>query len=108
MTPADAKTHSAPAQSSPKYPEVWNDLVSPRDLVWSLLLCSGATIAALLIATWLGSSLFFWGLGGSVVGFIAAAALIRPKRVVTITDAAVSTVINDDGGSADDDAEGGR
>jgi hypothetical protein len=32
----------------------------------------------------LGSSEFFWGLGGSVVGFGAAVALVRPKRDVQI------------------------
>ena len=61
--------------SSEEYIEVWNDLVSPRDLTWSLAICGGATVAALLIATLLSSSLFFWGLGGSVAGFIICAVM---------------------------------
>ncbi len=70
--------------SSEEYIEVWNDLVSPRDLTWSLAICGGATVAALLIATLLSSSLFFWGLGGSVAGFIICAVMFSPKRMVRI------------------------
>ena len=73
--------------SSEEYIEVWNDLVSPRDLTLSLAICGGATIAALVIATLLSSSLFFWGLGGSVVGFIICAVAFTPKRMVQLADA---------------------
>lgn len=87
--------------SSEEYIEVWNDLVSPRDLTWSLAICGGATVAALLIATLLSSSLFFWGLGGSVAGFIVCAVVFAPKRVVRIVSADESGVNESAYGSAD-------
>lgn len=68
------------------YIEVWNDLVSTRDLTWSLVICGVTTALALLVATLLSSSEFFWGLGGAVVGFAVCVALFAPKRVVRITD----------------------
>ncbi len=77
--------------SSEEYIEVWNDLVSPRDLTLSLAICGGVTIAALVLATFLSSSLFFWGLGGSVVGFIICAVAFTPKRQVRIVSANDST-----------------
>ncbi|MFT3944746.1 MAG: hypothetical protein QM705_13120 [Ancrocorticia sp.] len=76
--------------SSEEYIEVWNDLVSPRDLTWSLAICGGSTVAALLIATFLSASLFFWGLGGSVLGFIICAVVFSPKRAVRIIEAGES------------------
>ncbi|MDN6259430.1 MAG: hypothetical protein L0J31_06670, partial [Corynebacterium sp.] len=68
------------------YIEVWNDLVSTRDLTWSLVICGVTTALALLVATLLSSSEFFWGLGGAVVGFAVCVALFTPKRVVRITE----------------------
>ena len=66
------------------YIEVWNDLVSPRDLAWSLAICAATTAAALGIATLLSSSLFMWGLGGSVIGFVICTLTFHPKRDVVI------------------------
>lgn len=73
------------------YIEVWNDLVSTRDLTWSLLICGVTTAAALAVATLLSSSEFFWGLGGAVVGFVICVAVFTPKRTVRITDGPVDT-----------------
>lgn len=73
------------------YIEVWNDLVSTRDLTWSLLICGVTTAAALAVATLLSSSEFFWGLGGAVVGFVICVAVFTPKRTVRITDGPVAT-----------------
>ncbi|GEM_PF-1623500 len=67
-----------------QYVEIWGDRVSMRDLVVALAVCAAATVAAVVVGRALGSSEFFWGLGGSVVGFAAAVALIRPKRDVQI------------------------
>jgi hypothetical protein len=69
-----------------QYVEIWGDRVSMRDLVVALAVCAAATVAAVAAGRALGSSEFFWGLGGSVVGFAVAAALIRPKRDVQILD----------------------
>ncbi|MEY8567140.1 hypothetical protein AALF15_11290 [Corynebacteriaceae bacterium 7-707] len=68
------------------YIEVWNDLVSTRDLTWSLVICGVTTALALLAATALSSSGFFWGLGGAVVGFVVCAVVFTPKRLVRITE----------------------
>lgn len=67
-----------------RYVEVWNDLVSPRDLTWSIVICAGTTAAALGIATALDTDTFFWGLGGAVVGFVIAALVFSPKREVHV------------------------
>lgn len=69
-----------------QYIEVWNDLVSPRDLTWSLVICGLTTAGALLIATALSASEFFWGLGGAVLGFVICAVVFRPKRTVSIVE----------------------
>jgi len=67
-----------------QYIEIWGDRVSMRDLVIALAACAATTVVAVVIGRALGSSEFFWGLGGSVVGFGAAVALVRPKRDVQI------------------------
>jgi hypothetical protein len=67
-----------------QYVEIWGDRVSMRDLILALAVTAAATVAAVVVGRALGSSEFFWGLGGSVVGFVAAMALIRPKRDVRI------------------------
>lgn len=67
-----------------QYVEIWGDRVSMRDLVLALAVTAIATAAAVAIGRALGSSEFFWGLGGSVVGFAAAVVLVRPKRDVRI------------------------
>lgn len=90
-----------------KYIEVWNDLVSPRDLTWSLVICGGTTAAALLISQALGQSAFFWGLGGSVVGFIVTTLLITPKRVVRLVDGPSRGVAGPAAASDDPDASAG-
>lgn len=76
-----------------QYVEIWGDRVSMRDLVIALAACAAATVLAVVVGRALGSSEFFWGLGGSVVGFGAAVALVRPKRDVQI-------VADDDAGPA--------
>lgn len=81
------------SQADEPYVEIWGDRVSMRDLVLALAVTAAATVAAVVIGRALGSSEFFWGLGGSVVGFGASMALVRPKRDVRIV--------------ADEDAEAG-
>lgn len=67
-----------------QYVEIWGDRVSMRDLLLALAVTAAATVGAVVVGRALDSSEFFWGLGGSVVGFVAAVALIRPKRDVRI------------------------
>ena len=60
--------------------EVWNDLVSPKDLLVCL------AVAAVLIASNTGGQTLYWGLGASVVGFVLNCFLVAPKRDVGIVD----------------------
>ncbi|GIG34650.1 hypothetical protein [Cellulomonas pakistanensis] len=72
------------SQADEQYVEIWGDRVSMRDLVLALAVTAAATVAAVVVGRALGSSEFFWGLGGAVVGFGASMALVRPKRDVRI------------------------
>ncbi|WP_167146217.1 hypothetical protein [Actinomyces sp. ZJ308] len=66
--------------------EVWNDLVSPRDLLICLLISATCIVAAVLFSDYFGGKPLFWGLGASTIGFIACCLLVTPKREVTIVD----------------------
>lgn len=66
--------------------EVWNDLVSPRDLLVSLLLSAACAVGSLVIAGATGSQPLFWGLGGCVLGFAISCVVVRPKREVVLVD----------------------
>ena len=66
--------------------EVWNDLVSPTDLIVCLLISVTCVVAAVLFSVYLGGKPLFWGLGASTIGFIACCFLVTPKREVTIVD----------------------
>ena len=66
--------------------EVWNDLVSPRDLLICLLISVMCIVAAVLLSASFGGKPLFWGLGASTIGFIACCFLVTPKREVTIVD----------------------
>ena len=76
--------------------EVWNDLVSPKDLVISLLVAVVCAVAAVLLSLAVGGQTLFWGLGASVVGFTVNCFLVTPKREVTIVDEVPDT--GDDAG----------
>ena len=77
--------HGAEASEEPNI-EVWNDLVSAKDLVVSLAVCAACAIIALVIAERTGGQLLFWGLGGAVLGFIINCVIVTPKREVSIVD----------------------
>ena len=66
--------------------EVWNDLVSPADLLICLLISVICIVAAVLFSSFFGGKPLFWGLGASTIGFIACCFLVTPKREVTIVD----------------------
>ena len=66
--------------------EVWNDLVSPRDLLICLLISVMCVVAAVLLSSSFVGKPLFWGLGASTIGFIACCVLVSPKREVTIVD----------------------
>ena len=66
--------------------EVWNDLVSPKDLLVCLAVSAVCAVAAVLIASNTGGQTLYWGLGASVVGFVVNCFLVTPKRMVSIVD----------------------
>ena len=66
--------------------EVWNDLVSPRDLLICLLISVMCVVAAVLLSSSFGGKPLFCGLGASTIGCSACCVLVSPKREVTIVD----------------------
>ena len=66
--------------------EVWNDLVSPKDLMACLAVSAVCAVAAVLIAANTGGQTLYWGLEASVVGFVLNCFLVTPKRDVEIID----------------------
>lgn len=76
--------------------EVWNDLVSAKDLLICLLVSAACALLAVIISSRAGGQTLFWGLGASVVGFAVNCLLVTPKREVSIVEATDSA---DDAGS---------
>jgi len=79
--------------------EVWNDLVSIKDLLICLQISAAYAACAALLSIVVGGQPLFWGLGASVIGFTVNCFFVTPKRDVTIIDDvsdADSAVIADD------------
>ena len=77
--------------------EVWNDLVSPKDLIVCLVVSAICAVAAVLVASSTGGKTLYWGLGASVIGFAVNCFLVTPKREVVIVDEMVSADTGKDG-----------
>ena len=77
--------------------EVWNDLVSPKDLIICLVVSAICAVAAVLVASSTGGQTLYWGLGASVIGFAVNCFLVIPKREVAIVDEMVSVDTGEDG-----------
>lgn len=60
--------------------EVWEDLVSIKDLVVSLVICSITTLGGYLIAPNKPPKPLLFGLVGAVLGFVMTSLIIKPKR----------------------------
>ena len=91
--------------------EVWNDLVSIKDLLICLQISAAYAACAALLAIVVGGQPLFWGLGASVIGFTVNCFFVTPKRDVTIIDdvshAGIADDSNDDsGGDSSDDQSG--
>jgi len=65
-----------------KYIKIWEDLADVRDLLKALLLCISFTLIGYFIAPDYGPMPLFFGLGGSLIGFIISSLLIKSKRDV--------------------------
>ena len=83
--------------------EVWNDLVSIKDLLICLQISAAYAACAALLAIVVGGQPLFWGLGASVIGFTVNCFFVTPKRDVTIIDDVSDAGIADD---SDDDSSG--
>ena len=83
--------------------EVWNDLVSIKDLLICLQISAAYAAGAALLSIVVGGQPLFWGLGASVIGFTVNCFFVTPKRDVTIIDDVSDAGIADD---SDDDSSG--
>ena len=83
--------------------EVWNDLVSVKDLLICLQISAAYAACAALLSIVVGGQPLFWGLGASVIGFTVNCFFVTPKRDVTIIDDVSDAGIADD---SDDDSSG--
>ncbi len=62
---------------------LWGDVVSLRDLVISIIIAIVTTMGGYFLAPSDNQSMqLFFGLGGSVLGFIITSILFKPKRIV--------------------------
>ncbi|WP_156290315.1 hypothetical protein [Oceanobacillus salinisoli] len=66
--------------------EVWEDVVNIRDLVISMMICSGAALGGYLIAPNESQQPLLFGLGGVVIGFIVCSIIFKPKRILRFED----------------------
>lgn len=64
--------------------EVWEDLVSIKDLVLTLLICSFTTLGAYFLAPNEPPKPLFFGLLGALIGFVITCFIINPKRILQI------------------------
>ena len=91
--------------------EVWNDLVSIKDLLICLQISAAYAACAALLSIVVGGQPLFWGLGASVIGFTVNCFFVTPKRDVTIiddvSDAGIA-VDSDDDSSGDPSGEPGE
>jgi hypothetical protein avisC_00617 len=83
--------------------EVWNDLVSIKDLLICLQISAAYAACAALLSIVVGGQPLFWGLGASGIGFTVNSFFVTPKRDVTIIDDVSDAGIADD---SDDDSSG--
>ncbi|HLR52151.1 MAG TPA: hypothetical protein VK072_04675 [Candidatus Avamphibacillus sp.] len=82
----DDKITDSKSSEKKKNIEVWEDVVSIRDLVFSLIISSITTLGGYLIAPNDSSKPLIFGLIGAVVGFIICSILFKPKRTFEYID----------------------
>ncbi|NLJ97795.1 MAG: hypothetical protein GX320_00775 [Tissierellia bacterium] len=70
--------------------EVWGDIIEIKSLVISIIISSTSTMGAYFIAPSNDKTKqLFFGLIGSVLGFIISTFFIRPKRIITIEEESI-------------------
>ena len=60
--------------------EIWEDIVHIKDLLIALLICVSSTFFGYFIAPNEAPKPLFFGLIGTMIGFIIASIIINPKR----------------------------
>lgn len=65
-----------------EYVEVWEDIVSIKDLIISLVISAVTTLGSYFIAPNEPPMPLFFGLAGALIGFGIASFIIKPKRVI--------------------------
>lgn len=78
----DTNKHHSDIEGSKQNIEVWEDLVSIKDLVISLLISSLTTMGGYFLAPNEPPKPLFFGLLGSLIGFIITGLMIKPKRIL--------------------------
>lgn len=66
--------------------EVWEDLVSIKELVLALAICSVTTLGGYFIAPNDPPKPLFFGLAGALVGIVICSIIIKPKRTFHIVE----------------------
>lgn len=67
--------------------EIWGDVVELKSLLILIILSGLFTMGAYFLAPSNDKTMqLFYGLAGSVVGFIISSIVIKPKRIITIKD----------------------
>lgn len=62
--------------------EVWEDIVSIKDLVISLIICSVTALGGYFLAPNKPPKPLLFGLSGAIIGFVICSIFIKPKRVL--------------------------
>lgn len=65
-----------------QYVEVWEDVVSIKDLMFSLVICALSTLLAYFLAPNEDPYPLFFGLSGALLGFLISSFVIKPKRII--------------------------
>lgn len=89
------------AATGSKFYEVWEDTISIRDLVWSLVLTVGLTMLGYLLAPAEPPFPLVAGLAGAVLGFIISTLIGSPKRTLeteTLDESAATPEDQNEGG----------
>ncbi|GFZ30750.1 hypothetical protein CSC2_12760 [Clostridium zeae] len=60
--------------------EVWEDLVSIKELILSLVICSVTAFGGYFLAPKERPKQLFLGLLGAIIGFVICSIIIKPKR----------------------------
>lgn len=68
-------------ESSKIYIEVWEDIVSIKDLLIALVICSFTTLGGYFLAPNDPPKPLFFGLSGAILGFVICSISIKPKRL---------------------------